>query len=156
MSATKDFRDLLALFEKHCVRYLIVGGYAFAFHAYPRYTKDLDILVDPTTANLARANQALLEFGSPYLFDPSDRDIILQLVVEPNRIDLILKLPNVRFSTAWRDRIRTQFGDIEANWIGLDALIRSKTGTGKPRHEEDLSVLKKVRKKRSTGAADGK
>lgn len=46
MEIQSDFRDLLELFNKHKVEYLIVGGYALAFHGAPRYTGDLDIFIN--------------------------------------------------------------------------------------------------------------
>jgi hypothetical protein len=46
MEIQSDFRDLLALFNKNRVEYIIVGGYALAFHGAPRYTGDLDIFVN--------------------------------------------------------------------------------------------------------------
>lgn len=45
MEVQPDFRDLLALLNKHKVEYMIVGGYALAFHGAPRYTGDIDIFV---------------------------------------------------------------------------------------------------------------
>ena len=45
MEVQKDFRELLELFNRHNVEYMIVGGYALAFHGAPRYTGDLDIFV---------------------------------------------------------------------------------------------------------------
>jgi len=42
---SKDFKEFIGLLNEHKVRYLVVGGYAVAFHGHPRYTKDLiDIL----------------------------------------------------------------------------------------------------------------
>jgi predicted nucleotidyltransferase len=49
-----DFKDLIALLNKHKVKYLIVGGYAVARHAQPRATKDLDILIQPAPKNARR------------------------------------------------------------------------------------------------------
>ncbi len=40
-----DFIDLLSLFDKHQVRYLVAGGYAVMYYSEPRYTKDLDVVV---------------------------------------------------------------------------------------------------------------
>jgi len=45
MEAQPDFRELLALFNAHKVKYLVVGGYALAFLGAPRYTGDLDLFV---------------------------------------------------------------------------------------------------------------
>lgn len=38
----QDFKEFLSLLNAHKVRYLIIGGFAVAFHGHPRYTKDLD------------------------------------------------------------------------------------------------------------------
>ncbi|MHC4871733.1 MAG: hypothetical protein ACYTFY_07800 [Planctomycetota bacterium] len=40
MNIQQDFKELLELLEKNNVEYMIVGGYAVAFHGYPRFTKD--------------------------------------------------------------------------------------------------------------------
>jgi hypothetical protein len=63
MEMQPDFRELLALFNAHHVEYLIVGGYALAFHGAPRFTGDLDIFVKPDTANAQRILTALEAFG---------------------------------------------------------------------------------------------
>jgi hypothetical protein len=39
-----DFKDLLRLFNRHQVQYMVVGGYAVMKYTEPFYTKDLDIL----------------------------------------------------------------------------------------------------------------
>lgn len=43
MNIQQDFEELLRLLEENKVEYLIVGGYAVAFHGFPRFTKDIDI-----------------------------------------------------------------------------------------------------------------
>ncbi len=53
--AFRDYEEFIAVLNAHGVRYLIVGAHAVAFHARPRATKDLDILIDPTPANARRA-----------------------------------------------------------------------------------------------------
>ncbi len=63
MTTQQDFEELLRLLEKHKVDYMIVGGYAVAFHGYPRFTKDIDLFYDVSTDNLERLRCALMEFG---------------------------------------------------------------------------------------------
>jgi len=63
MKVEKDYEELFALFNKHRVRYCIVGSYALAFYARPRYTKDIDILIEPSRENSGRIVRALNEFG---------------------------------------------------------------------------------------------
>ena len=145
MRVTDDFHDLLFLLEQGAVRYLIIGGYAYSLHAEPRYTKDLDIWIEPTAGNIHRANQALAEFGSPDLLDHSEEMMILQIGVEPNRIDLLMRVTDVDFAAAWADRVRARYGDLEVSWMGLDSLIESKASTGRRRDEADVATLEKIR-----------
>ncbi len=42
MQLDPDFREFVASFNEHDVRYLVVGGYALAAHGLPRATGDLD------------------------------------------------------------------------------------------------------------------
>ncbi|WP_255459135.1 hypothetical protein [Mucilaginibacter lacusdianchii] len=43
MNLEQDFIDFVEMLNKHNVEYMIVGGYALAFHGKPRHTGDLDI-----------------------------------------------------------------------------------------------------------------
>ena len=61
----QDYEDLFRAFNEHQVKYLVVGAYAVIYYAEPRYTKDLDVWVDPTRENADRVWKALLEFGAP-------------------------------------------------------------------------------------------
>jgi hypothetical protein len=144
----QDFEDLLHLFHKHSVRYLIIGGLAFIYHAKPRYTKDMDLWIGPSEGNVKRANIALAEFGSPYLLNPDAGEEILQLGVPPDRIDLMRAIEGVRFETAWKKRIRGKYGKARANWIDLDSLVRIKSRIDHPRHQEDVRILREVRRRR--------
>jgi hypothetical protein len=56
MNTQQDFKELLVLLEKHSVDYMIVGGYAVAFHGHPRFTKDMDIFFSASTENVAFLN----------------------------------------------------------------------------------------------------
>jgi hypothetical protein len=58
-----DFSEFVALLDAHEVHYLIVGGYAVAFHGYPRYTGDIDIWIERSPKNAARVVAALDAFG---------------------------------------------------------------------------------------------
>jgi len=148
METLPDFEDMLSLLHKHHVRYLIIGGLAFIYHAKPRYTKDMDLWVDPSPTNIDQANHALAEFGSPTFIEQGEPDQIIQIGVAPNRIDLILLVPEVDFEAAWQARIRGRYGDSAANWVDLDSLIRIKEDIDDPRHRDDVRNLKRVREMR--------
>jgi hypothetical protein len=145
----QDFEDMLFLLNKYGTKYLIVGGLAFIYHAKPRYTKDIDIWVDPNSENVGKVNKALIEFGSPYLLTPDNPEEILQIGVEPDRIDILQRLEGVTFSAAWESRIMDTYGEVTTYWIDIDNLIRVKEHIDHPRHQEDVRILREVKKLRS-------
>jgi hypothetical protein len=65
MDFHQDFADLCSLLNARGIEYLIIGGYAVAFHGAPRFTGDLDILIHPSAEEVRRALDALKEFGFP-------------------------------------------------------------------------------------------
>ncbi len=144
----RDFEDLLVLLHRHGVRYLIVGGLAFIYHAKPRYTKDMDLWIEPTPENLQNANRALAEFGSPILLSGEDPDEIVQIGAAPNRIDLLQRLGSLSFAEAWRSRVIDTYGEAPALWIDLDCLLRVKEEIDTPRHREDARILREVKRLR--------
>ena len=146
MKVEKEFEKLLRLLNRNKVKYCIVGAYAVAFYGRPRYTKDIDIWIDPTPENVKKANEALAEFGSPYLLTINNPEEILQIGVEPNRIDILQHLERVTFSNAWESRITDNYGEIGVNWIDIDNLIRAKELIDHPRHKEDVKILQEVKK----------
>ena len=50
-------------FQRHDVKYVIIGGIAAVLHGVPRATFDLDILIEATPDNAQRLLDALLEAG---------------------------------------------------------------------------------------------
>ncbi len=150
MDAVTGFEDILELLSRHDVRYLIVDGLAFIYHAKPRYTKDIDLWVDAEPENVRRANRALEEFGSPEQMAVDEPDEVLQLGSAPVRIDLLRNAVALSFDQAWPHRIKGRYGRSPANWIDLDSLIAIKSAIDHPRHKEDARVLKAVRARRNT------
>lgn len=144
MEAIPDFEDFLELLAEHEVRYLIVGGLAFIFHAKPRFTKDMGLWIDPDPGNVAKANRALSAFGSPDLLDPQNDQEILQLGVAPNRIDLLRDPASAggpSFEEAWRSRLTSPYGETPSLWIDLQGLYEIKRHIDHPRHQEDARTL---------------
>ncbi|MCX6999353.1 MAG: hypothetical protein NT106_03500 [Candidatus Sumerlaeota bacterium] len=148
MDTLKDFEDMLIILGRYRVKYLIIGGLAFIYHAKPRYTKDMDLLICSNPDNVKRANLALAEFGCPHVLDVKKTDEIIQIGLPPNRIDILLKIPDVKFETAWKKRIKGYYGRAKANWIDLDSLIQAKRHLQNPRHQEDVRILLEIKRKR--------
>lgn len=147
----KDFEEFIALLNAHKVDYLVVGGYAVAFHGKPRSTKDLDIWIHPTDANAERLMIVLNEFGFGQTglskADLLKPDNIVQLGYAPVRIDLIITVPGVEFDAAWLNRVTGQYGEQKVFFIGLDDLILSKKTTARHQDLADAELLEAVKDK---------
>jgi len=145
METQPDFKDLLALFNKHQVEYLVVGGYALAFHGAPRYTGDMDILVRPNSANALRIMAALSEFGFGSVglttADFEKESVLIQLGVPPVRVDIITSLTGVLWKEAYRNRETGKYGDVPVFFIGRKQFITNKKAMGRKRDLADLEAL---------------
>jgi hypothetical protein len=130
------------------VRYLVVDGYAMAFHEHPRFTKDLDVWVEPTRANAARPWEALRSFGAPLrdlrMEDLTDPEAVYQIGVAPNRIDILMGVSGVDFADAWAERSEGRYGGVPFHVIGRAALIRNKRAAGRPQDLLDAQVLEQA------------
>lgn len=145
MEIQADFRELLELLNVHNVDYLIVGGYALAFHGVPRLTGDLDILVKPAPENAKRIMKALDEFGFGSVEISSSDFISLDRVIElgypPVRIDIMTSISGVTIEEAFGTRIKGKYGNVDAYYLGRDQFIANKRATGRKRDIADLETL---------------
>lgn len=141
-----DFEEFFRLLNEHKVKYLVVGGYAFAVHAYPRFTNDLDIWIDKDVENAENILQVLKDFGFQELEitneDLMNPDRIIQLGYPPLRIDLLTDIDGVDFSTAWENKDSSNYGKQKINIINRELFIRNKLASGRQQDKEDLEKLK--------------
>jgi hypothetical protein len=147
MQPNRDFRDLFAALNTAGAEYLLVGGYALAYHHAPRSTGDLDVWVRATPENAARVHRALAAFGAP-LRDLTEADlatpgILFQVGVPPVRIDVLTAIDGVTFDEAWPERIATRYGDQPIHVIGRRQLVVNKRASGRPRDLLDLAELER-------------
>jgi len=147
MAENPDFKELLQLLNAAGVDYLLVGGYAVMEYSEPRYTKDLDVWVGNTRTNSGRLYRALAEFGVPLEKDEitpetfSEREVVYQIGIVPNRIDILTTITGVEFENAWQRRTKSNVFGIEVNFISLEDLIVNKEATGR---REDAEQLKRL------------
>jgi hypothetical protein len=147
MPLSKDLREFVALLNSNEVEYLVVGAFAVAYHGFPRYTADLDILVRSSEQNVERVLKTLGEFGFGSIGiskeDLLSSDSVIQLGVKPNRIDILSSISGITFDEAWATRQEADLDGLRANFIGRDALIQNKLATGRARDQGDAEELRK-------------
>ncbi len=144
-----DFKDMLSCLKEAEVDFIIVGAYALAAHGFPRATGDIDIWVRSDAPNARRVMRALARFGAP-LADLSENDflsgaMVVQLGVEPGRIDILTDIDGVTFDEAWRDKMITTVAGLEINILSKTNLLKNKLAAGREKDQGDIAWLKKNR-----------
>ena len=146
MSASTHFKELLRKLNEHDVRFLIVGAYAVMKYTEPRYTKDLDIWVEPSPQNAEKVFNALAAFGAPMAAvttqDLTNQDLVFQIVIEPQRIDVMMAVKGLRFAEAWPRRVETQFEGEPMCLICKEDLLVAKQAAGRPQDLLDAEALR--------------
>lgn len=145
MPLSPDFKEFIESLNSSEARYLVVEGYAVAFHGYPRYTKYLDIWIENTPENASRVLAALQRFGFGSL-DLQEEDFltpdqVIELGYPPNRIDLMTSLPGVNFNECYRARISVEVDGVIVNFIDLENLKQNKRASGRFQDLADLENL---------------
>ena len=141
----KDYEELLRLFNKHKVKYCLVGAFAVAFYSIPRYTKDMDIFIEATLENGKRIVRALHDFGFSSLKlsekDFSEKGKTIQLGYEPIRIDLVTSIDGCDFARVWKYKKRGRYGEQPVFFIGFDDLVKNKKASARKQDLTDLENL---------------
>ncbi len=145
MPANQDFKDLFSIFNEEEVEYLVAGAHAVIFYTEPRYTKDLDIWVNPAKGNAGLVFRALGRFGAPLkgvrVKNFCDRDMVYQIGLAPNRIDILMGITGVEFMDAWSNRVESTYAGIPIHIIGRRELIKNKKALGRDQDRLDLKRL---------------
>ncbi len=145
MLYTPDFLDFLRALNRHRVRYLLIGGYAVAFHGYPRATKDLDLWIEANPENAARALAAIRDFFGETLGLVENDFLspgVIQLGYAPNRIDLVI-LPDapLSFEEAYARAEETLVEGIPVRVVGRKDLLTLKRAFGRAQDRADIEAL---------------
>ena len=150
MSVNPDFKDLFSELSAAEARFLVVGAHAVIYYATPRYTKDLDIWIEPSEDNARRVYLALSRFGAP-MESLETRDLatpgtIFQIGLEPNRVDVITEVEGLSFSEAWDKRVPSTYGEIPIFILGIDDLLSNKRAVARPQDLLDVEALERAKK----------
>lgn len=141
----RDFVEFIQTLNRQGVQFLIVGGFALAFHGFPRFTGDIDIWVRPLIENVDKTFRAIEEFFETRIaVRPEDflkGHKMITLGEEPVRIEIHIRLDGVADDELWNTRASGRFGDEDVFYIGREAFIKNKRAVGR---DQDLVDIKKL------------
>jgi hypothetical protein len=138
-------KEFIGLLNSGSVEYCIVGGWALGFHARPRYTQDIDILIRATPANAARVEAVIQQFGFGSL-GLAARDFlapgqVVQLGHPPNRIDILTSITGVADDEIWNSLEPGELDGVPVLFLGRGSLIKNKKATDRSRDRADVEEL---------------
>jgi predicted nucleotidyltransferase len=148
MALNRDLREFIGLLNSHKVEFLIVGAHALAYHGLPRYTKDIDLFIATSEPNAAALLDVIQEFGFAstglQAEDFLAPEIVIQLGIEPNRIDLLTGLSGIVWEEAWSDRVSGSLDGLPVEFISKECYIKNKLASARPQDLADVARLRQI------------
>lgn len=144
----RDFREFIGLLNARRVRYLVVGGYAVAYHGFPRTTGDIDIFVELSRRNAVAMVEVFQRFGfagsgiKPEFF--LDKGEVVRLGREPLKLEILNDISGVTFTECYKRRVRARIEGLRVNFIDLPDLVRNKRASGRDKDKLDLKNLPRL------------
>jgi len=137
-------QDVFRSFQRHDVKYVVIGGIAAILHGVPRATFDLDILIEATADNTKRLLDALLDAGLGSASLTTARDLLaneITIFKDRVRLDVQTSAPGIAFADAWQHRKTMSYQGQEFFILSKEDLIASKRAAGRKVDLEDVRLL---------------
>jgi len=146
------------------IDFILVGGLAVNAWGYLRATRDVDLVPNPSSENLARLDGLLVDLGGRVevgegLLEPSairtflrtgDRTLVL---TDLGRIDVLQGLPQVpSFASLDVKASKVDIDGLMVKVCALDDLLAMKRASDRPRDRDDVEALEAAREGREPGA----
>ena len=145
---------MLSCLKDEEVEFIIVGAYALAAHGFPRATGDIDIWLRSSFSNARKTMSALKSFGAPTsnisAEDFASPEMVVQIGVEPCRIDLLTRISGIEFAEAWKNKDTITIDDLEIYVLSKADLLKNKLAAGRDKDLGDIAWLKKNQDKESS------
>lgn len=159
-----DADEVLRTLLEHDVEFIVIGGLAVGAHGYPRGTKDVDVVPEPTTENRRRLYDALvaldaepLEIGDfrsdelpvPFSAEGLDNGGNWGLRTRAGRVDVMQWVPGIDngYEQLRANAIEDEVPGVgRVAFAGYEDLLTMKRTAGRPQDAVDLDVLDRVRR----------
>jgi len=145
MYLTQDYIDIIVLFNRYKVRYLIAGAYAMSKIGYSRSTYDIDIWVEKSKENATNIKKALEEFGIPFTISADDflsPNSVIQIGIE----HILTDIDALTFKQAWQNKEVVFFDDLRTYTLNIEDIITNKKASNRKKDKYDVVELEKLKK----------
>ena len=155
-----DPERLIKALSRHRVKFVLIGALAARLHGFPRVTADADVTPAGDKPNLERLAAALKDLDAKVytesvpeglVFDRSaaalSRATMWNLVTNAGRLDIaFLPAGTKGYADLARGAVRFEAFGVRFLAASLDDIIRSKEATGRAKDEDDVVVLRALKR----------
>jgi hypothetical protein len=146
MTLYDEFYAITGALNRRRIPYAVVGGLALMIHARPRFTKDIDILIN--TADLSRATAALdaigyTESAHPWTFENTQLTLHRFMNIEDANYSLLdlLVCNDARHAGIIKHATRTKFKSRIVRVARVQDLIWLKEKRNSDQDKVDIKML---------------
>ena len=139
-----QLQTIFASFQKHDVKYLVIGGIAAVLYGVPRATFDLDVLIEPSAENAERLLKAMIDAGLGTASLTTVEDVLskeITIFTDRVRLDVQTSTPGLIFEDAWARRVTMNYKGQALEVVSLRDLIASKRAAGREVDLQDVRML---------------
>ena len=147
------FHDL----EKKDVKYLLVGGFAMAFHGYVRATSDLDLWIKNDPENIEKLKLVFSENGVVGIEKTKSLQLVAGFtqfkvgnsgfVVDP--MTSMKAFNSFDFDQCYERAKPGEFNGIHFRVINMNDLLKEKEATNRPKDQADIIHLREMKRKQN-------
>ena len=162
-AAIFDPERILKALAHHRVKFVLIGALAARLHGFPRFTADANITPASDKSNLERLASALKELDAKVYtesvpaglpFDCSaaalSRARMWNLVTKAGRLDIAFTPAGFEgYDDLAEDAEKFEAFGVRFLVASLDDIIRSKESTGRSKDEDDVVLLRELKRMRS-------
>jgi len=160
--AVPTLAPILVALNEAGVRYVVVGGVAVVVRGYPRFTADLDLVVDLEPAEALKVISTLLGIGlrpsvpveaEDFADPPSrrrwieDKGMIVLSMIDPHdplrHVDLFVEYP-MPFEDLWAASDVLDLDGVATRTASIAHLIELKRAAARPKDLEDVDALREL------------
>jgi hypothetical protein len=155
MNLLNEFIQIVDCLNAHGIDYALCGGLAVAFHGYPRFTGDIDVLL--LRDDLPRVKEALKTIdytlaAGPFPFDSGTakaREVHrISKIQEGAVFTLDLLIVNDVLRDAWKGREKYVLDGREIRIVSRSGLLEMKALAGRDQDRLDIKKLEETARDR--------
>lgn len=153
MSELAPLLRVCSLLNAEGAQYFIVGGFACILHGIIRTTKDVDLLVEPSEANLQRVLAGLAKMEDGWAKEITPRDLLENVVVkiaDEVEVDVSTQAWKVRYADAAPSAQSVEIDGVQIPFVSIETLIASKE-TYREIDQWDAAQLRLLAAQKRTG-----